>query len=349
MKKLFLLFLVLILNVNLCWAATKISRSQIKEYKKDMTQVLNSILDDKNMEGLTYREYFTKVYDDELNWYENVFIPDKNNMKRNYEFNMGINSKLGKINDVVITQWYEYFKPVIIKYNLEICSNCDYNQYIIKYYLKKHRIPRTEELIKLKEDSRIYVISICQVRDKILGYSQEYETQKISNFYNKSIVPILNKHNPLNIMMYLTQVRNFDKSQLYYGNPKVIQILNGGFLADFDSFAPSYYNTVIFVKAQDAYKLKYGDYFDPYLPLKFTGQYYTYRTLSGEKRTVPIFIIALSSNKNINIPEMADKFYFIEKPNWKDTIKNYSLDSLYVINKRRIFDNKDRSPYFKYR
>lgn len=350
MKKILLLFLIVILNANLCFAATKIPRSQVKEYKKDMTQVLNSILDDKDRESLTYREYFTKVYDDELNWYENIFIPDKNNMKRNYEFNNTINSKLGKINDIIITQWYEQFKPVITKYNLEICSECDYNEYIIKYYLKKYQIPRTKEFVKLKEDSRIYVISICQVRDKIFNYSQEYETKKAENFYNKSVAPKLNSNSPLNIMVYLTQVGKFDTNQLYYGNPKVMQIVQGGFLADFAPYDYSnYINTIVFVKASDAHKLKHGDYFEPYLPLKFTGQYYTYRTMVGERKTVPVFNIALKTNKNVNIPEMGDKFYFIEKPNWKKQIKDYSLDSLYVINERRIFDNKERSPYFRFR
>ena len=346
MKKLLLSTIIILLSAHCCFAVTTIPKELRKQYKADMTQAVNKILDGKNIEGLTYREYFTKAYSDDVNWYNNIFLQNKNQMKRNYEFNTKVNFQLGEINDNLMTKSFDILKPVIDKYNLEICNNCNAEEYIYSNYLKKYRIPRAKEYKKFVTDSGKYVIAISEIRDIVYNYSTDYETKKVENFYNNVVKSQIDKNQPYWVNPYLVQNR-WDTKTRYAGYATVIQILKGGFLVDFapGSYNP-YFNTVAFIKANDSYKLKYGDRFDPYLPFKYTGQYYTYRTYSGERKSIPVFVISMKQ-KPINLPQMGDTFYFVEKPNWGKQ-HDYSLDKLYVMNERRFTVNH-RDIYARYR
>lgn len=348
MKKLLLLTIITLLSAQYCFAESTIPKELRKQYKADMAQAINKILDGKNIEGLTYREYFTKAYSDDVNWYNNVFLKNKNQMKRNYEFNTKVYSQLGEINENLMTKSFDILKPVIDKYNLELCNNCNAEEYIYINYLKKYRIPRAKEYKKFVTDSGKYVIAITEINDIVCNYSVEYEKQKAENFYNNVVKTKIDANQPYWVQPYLEQ-NPWDTKTRYAGKATVIQILRGGFLVD---FLPSGYNpypsfnTVAFVKANDAYKLKYGDTFYPYLPFKFTGQYYTYRTYLGERKSVPVFIVAMKQ-KPVNLPQMGDTFYFIDKPSWGKQ-HDCSLDKLYVINERRFTVNH-RDVYARYR
>jgi hypothetical protein len=157
------------------------------------------------------------------------------------------------------------------------------------------------------------VQEIIDIKVKIYTYSRKYEETKAQNFYKKNIETKLKSEPAEAIMDSIVNFLPFQRNVLYIGHPVVIQIFQDGFLAD---FAPGeyQYQSVIFVQDKDSRKLLAGDYFDPFLPIKFTGRHFTYTNIYGERRVVPIFNVCLSTAKSQVLPQIKDTFYFVKKP-----------------------------------
>lgn len=112
------------------------------------------------------------------------------------------------------------------------------------------------------------------------------------------------------------------------------------FLAD---TGVEYYNRhgVIYINANDSRRLLAGDWFEPYLPVKFTGRYFYYRNYYGETRKAPMFniIFPISDNNKPPLPQITEKFYFASKPTYEYPKPNRTYpipDYIEVGNERRM-------------
>ncbi|HIT91685.1 MAG TPA: hypothetical protein IAD11_02035, partial [Candidatus Stercorousia faecigallinarum] len=147
---------------------------------------------------------------------------------------------------------------------------------------------------------------IENIKQSIYDYSVEYETAKNQNYLNK----FKNRIGHLDDNILFQQTGELNKSIIYTTRAQVFQILSNGVLAS----TATGHGATIYIQTSKAHDLAYGDIFLPCIPLRFTGQYYIYTTLTGMKNRVPMFkeVLPAEYKKITNFVSPSDKYYFIE-------------------------------------
>lgn len=331
MKKIICSFLCLFICVTLSCEAKpyKFPKEQRKQYKIEIEQKLD-------IEKEKAKQEADKIYNQAFSLYQ-VFNQDKNHMKRNYEYFKKIESLTNEFNTIEFNIYLsliditEKYTPV--KNQLPATGYAGELGYFIHPYFDKNKVNynKLDEIISYNAST---LRKIDSFRWEIYKYSHEYETKKINNFYNNVVVPYLETAEPVHLKDIQIKEKQFKTNVFYYGFVTVFQILPQGFLAD---SAPGqiYFNSIIYVEDKDSYKLLNGDNFNPFLPLKFTGRYFDYVTIFGEKRRVPVFKVFLPTYQNISIPKIAEPLYFAEKPEWKSRTPHFNIEHIYLMNPRR--------------
>lgn len=312
-KKFLIVALSFIFSVNICHSTEyKFEKDIRKQYKATIEDVI-----------LNHCEENIPKLDNKIAGVENIynsFVKDKNNMKQNYDF---VNCLNNVIADLQTSEFNLYFKLLnktneFLETQISLPGTDDESilyEAVIPY-LKKNRINRKILMDFLYNTNEKYKY-VKQVRDEIQEYSIAYEKQKSENFYNNYVEPKLNKAKPIDIYDdYTWRVTGFSVNEIYLSLPRIIQIFQESFLADVST---SYYDTglkTILIKDKASYKLDSDDRFELPLALKFTGQYYSYRTIRGDKKTVPIFRLATYNEikqKFGKAPTIGEPFYFAGK------------------------------------
>lgn len=325
--------------MNLCFAATKLTKEQVPEFKQIAEQVLNKINNEPVADGKkTYKQYIIDMYKEDCALY-NDFLANKNIMKRNNDYVEKFMQNSATI-DTLADCINEDLSPLFVKYRFisnEIENSGTNNfEFLYRNYFKKYKIQGYEEFKELFALANNTQNTVLDLRQEIIKYSKTYEAIKAQNFYKNNI---MSKMEDLSTVLLQNFPLNTDK--IYLGKMRVIYVYPNGFLADVGSEA--FYNPVIlYVQSSLSKKLAYGDYFDPFIPLKFTGQYKTYTTMANSKNTVPIFReMSLSEYRN-SIPKIKETFYFIPKPEYK-----IEIDSIQLVNE--YIGAKTGNPYRSWR
>ncbi len=317
------LILCLFLSTNLCFAATKISKKDIPNYQTDMGKALEKIVNGKNtLNNKTYKDYMNDLYQQDFTWYKTVYLPDKNQMKRNADYVDIIMAHSGALQSLSECFWQD-IEPVIIKYNLKMDERYNYFDYLYQYYLKPYNIDLADEFMTLVKSVQPNQYKLLELRTEIVNYSRAYEEKKAENFYNKFVVPKIPSVSSVNLADdWLWKNNKFRTDLIYNSRPRIVQIFSDSFLADcsYDAYDAGY--KTFLVKDKDSYKLDINDNFVPILPLKFTGQYYSYTTILGQRKRVPIFTVYIA--KAISLPKITENFYFATKPNFNDDLTSNS-------------------------
>jgi len=327
MKKILVLVLTLALNMNLCFATTKLTREQVPEFKNMAQHLLNKINNKPvTANKKTYKQYIIDMYKEDCALY-NDFLANKNIMKRNNEYVEKFMQNSATI-DTLADSIYKELNPILNKYGFieEDIAKQGANtfEYLYRNYFKKYKIQGYEEFKELFALANNTQNTILDLRQAIIQYSKSYETSKAQNFYKNNIMSkvedlptVLLQNFPLNV------------NKIYLGRMKVIHIYSNGFLAD---VGPNmlYNRPVLYVQSNQSQKLVLGDSFFPFMPLKFTGQYKTYTTMANTRNTVPIFReMSLSEYRN-SIPKIQEPFYFTDKPQYDIDISSIQLVNEYV-------------------
>jgi hypothetical protein len=314
----------------------KIPKEHKKQYQAEIYEVINTNIDinRKKVDAASIKA---------RNIYQ-AFLKDKNQMKRNFDFCNELKDLIGEISTA---EFYLYLnlinttdKYISIKNLMPATDYAGTLSDFIRPYMKKNKIDCTkiDEQIAYNQTK---VQEIIDIKVKIYTYSRKYEETKAQNFYKKNIETKLKSEPAEAIMDSIVNFLPFQRNVLYIGHPVVIQIFQDGFLAD---FAPGeyQYQSVIFVQDKDSRKLLAGDYFDPFLPIKFTGRHFTYTNIYGERRVVPIFNVCLSTAKSQVLPQIKDTFYFVKKPHWDASAVNnpWAIDHIELLNERRLYYSK---------
>lgn len=345
MKK-FITILVLsaVLCVNPCFAkAHKFVRAEQEAYINEVETLLaNEIGKSKEEVNIWYLKANT-IYAQ--------FLKNKNQMKRNNDFVI----TLTLYEEDITSPEFDLYKKLIDitkKYDASLENEIPATDYagslydILIPYFKKNNV-NYDKLDELSNDIVVKTRKIEQFKTDIYDYSRKYEETKIDNFYNNVISPRLEATKLTNLFYILMYNARPQTGVTYFANAQVNQILSGGFLADLNPNQDNY-NSVIFVKDSNSGKLLMGDVFYPFLPLKFTGQYFYYKNYYGESRKVPIMIVSFPSCTNNTLPQIGETFYFTEKPHYSYNNENYCIKNIYVTNNRRAYYNHG-NPYMKWK
>ncbi len=345
MKRLIaILVLSTILCVNPCCAkARKFEKGVQKTYANEIETLISNEIG-KSLEEVNV--WYLKA-----NTIYAQFLKDKNQMKRNYDF---VTTLTLYEEDIASPEFDLYSKLIDItkKYDIFIEDKIPATgfagtlyDFLIPYF-KKNSVNYTK-LDELSDDIAIKAEKIEKFKTDIYDYSRKYEETKIDNFYKNVISPRLEATKLTNLHYILMYNAAPKTGVLYFAKAQVNQIISGGFLADLNPDQDNY-NSVIFVKDNNSNKLLMGDVFDPYLPLKFTGQYFYYVNYYGEKRKAPIMIVSFPSCASKTLPQIGETFYFAEKPHYSYNNENYCISNIYVINDRRAYRNMG-NPYMKWK
>lgn len=343
MKKIIVVLLLLIsFCANSCFAvAYKFSKDIQQKYSNEINSIILSETIKKKNEANEVLQKAQGIY--------NAFLQNKNQMKLNNDYII----QLSECEMMAETPEFELYLQIIDateKYadiENEIPAT-DYAGALADFifpYLKKNKVSHFKDLLVFSSDIATIISQITEYKTIISEYSHKYEKAKIENFYNKTILPRLEATKLTNLFYVFMYNESPKVGVHYFAKPEVIQILTNGFLADLGA---SYYNSVIYVKDNNSKKLWVGDVFDPFIPLKFTGQYFYYTNLFGERRKAPIMVIAFPSCTNKTLPQIGETFYFEEKPHYSYNNSNYCSKDIYVINDRRAYYNGG-NPYFKWK
>lgn len=338
--------------------ALTVPKSQKLEFIADLNNAMDKILKQKpkiaNTTAHTYLEYITLEDANFTKHYEN-FLNSPNNMKsnakivENLQFYTSLSSGL-------FNAYLMPFLEISDKYNLNWesaieCCNFEYENctaednaiwsiqtlaYIEKNYLLKYKVKGIQDLHALIRYTAQVHDNFENWGEEIKTYSINFEKDKVANFYAKYIQKLEHRPPITDIFLYKGDI---PRDVVFFSNPMVIQILPNGFLANVGN--DNFYNAIIFVQANDAHLLDYGDYFDPYLPLQFTGRYYTYQTIVGTYKRVPIFKIVLGQPNKI--PNYKEPLYFIQKPDYNYLNENdrYFPEHINLINEQNIYKYGD--------
>ena len=331
MKKIICSFLCLFICVTLSCEAKpyKFPKEQRKQYKIEIEQKLD-------IEKEKAKQEADKIYNQAFNLYQ-VFNRDKNHMKRNYEYFKKIESLTNEFNTIEFNIYLsliditEKYTPV--KNQLPATGYAGELGYFIHPYFDKNKVnyDKLDEIISYNAST---LRKIDSFRWEIYKYSHEYETKKINNFYEKNIAPKI-KEEPGDLAILFQAKVPLKTNEYYWCRPQIVQIFEDGFLANVAP-AATYFESVIFVQDPDSNKLLPDDCFSPYLPLKFTGRYFQYRTILGEHKTVPIFNVFIPANeKKQALPQIKETFYFAQKPIYKDIQQSM----FWYINHITVFHN----------
>ena len=311
----------------------KVPKENRKQYQAEMNKVIDNDI-------ITIRKKVDEANAKAKNIYQ-AFLQDKNQMKRNYDFynqldNLGL--EIGSVEfDLYLNLIKTTGKYLDIKNTVPATDYAGTLSDFIRPYMKKNKID-CAKIDKQIEYNRIKRQEIDNIRIKIYNYSLQYEETKAKNFYEKNVEPKVNNTQPQALMNTIMSFQPFRTNVFYYGNPVVIQIFQDGFLAD---LAPGQdqFQSVIFVQDRNSSRLLRGDYFDPFLPVKFTGRYFTYTNIYGERRVVPIFNVYLPTYKKQSLPQIKETFYFAAKPHWDGSALNnhWAIDHISLLNERRLY------------
>lgn len=331
MKKGIFLLLVLFININLCFAATKIPKKVIPNYQTDMEKALEKIITGKNAPNdKTYKDYMDDLYQQDYTWYKTVYLPNKNQMKRNSDYTDIIMKHSSELQAFSEYFWKD-IEPVIIQYNLKMDERSNYFEYLYQHYLKPYNIALADEFMELVNSVQPNQYKLLELRTEVVNYSRAYEEKKAENFYNKFVVPKIPSVSSVNLADdWLWKNNKFRTDLIYYSRPRIVQVFSDSFLADcsYDTYDAGY--KTFLVKDKESYKLDINDNFVPILPLKFTGQYYSYTTILGQKKRVPVFTVYIA--KAISLPQITENFYFAAKPNFNDDLKNIYMGPITLFN-----------------
>lgn len=320
MKKIFISFIFFILTFNIGIASpTKIPNDKRKQFKVDMTEVLNNIVYTNQINGKTYKLSILDTYGNNYKLYQN-FLINKNNMKSNKMYVDKMNEDIGNL-CYFYDYFYKDFTPIVQKYSLHVDDGEDYFNYIATYYLKKYKINNTNNFLALYEMIPTYRKKISVFRDEIENYSKLYEQTKSENFYKnvvnkKNIIEDLD-NKLLNMRAYNEKQYSFSKNKIYVSKAKVFQILDGAILAN-----DAYNTTVLYIQTNLASSLHYNDQFLPYIPLKYIG-ISQYTTILGETKTLIKFreVLPNEFKQTTKLPQIQEPFYFIKKPSWEHILE----------------------------
>ena len=320
LKKFFISFIFFMLAFNIGLASpTKIPSDKRKQFKVDMSEVLNDVVYTNKINGKTYEASILEMYDNNYKLYQN-FLINKNNMKQNKIYVDKMNQSIGGL-CYFYDYFYNDFVPIIQKYSLQVDDEEDYFNYIMTYYLKKYKINNTNEFLTLYEMIPTYRKKISIFRDEIENYSKLYEQTKAENFHKN----VVNKKNVvedldnklLNIRINNEKQYNFSKNKIYVSKAKIFQILDGAILAN-----DAYNTAVLYIQTNSANSLHYNDQFIPYIPLKYIG-ISQYKTIFGETKTMIKFreVLPNEFKQNAKLPQIQEPFYFIKKPSWENILE----------------------------
>ena len=304
-----ILFFILVSKGLLCYASVQIPKEKSKQYQIEMTKTVQNINTGLNtLDNKTYRNYILDLFSEDYKLYLD-FQKDKNHMKRNFDYMNKFSqdaSSLNGIGTAILEDLLLTLKNYIdIDAVLEANSNTNYFDFITTNYLKKYRIKGAQDFIATIQMIQPYQMKLMDLSNEIRDYSIEYENAKKLNYikkYDKKFVD-------LDDYLMFNSFNGLKQGTIYFTKAKIFQILNNSVLAS------TYYGSgkSILIQTNKAQELAYGDLFLPFLPVRFTGQYYTYTTLTGMRNTVPVFkeILPAEYKKLSKIPPISDKFYFI--------------------------------------
>ena len=345
MKKITIILLVLIsLCTNSCYAkAQKFSKELQKAYADEVETFVSNELDKSIEEANTWYLKANTVYAQ--------FMKNKNHMKQNKDFI----TTLELYEEDITSPEFDLYKRLIDitkKYDSNVENEVPATGFagtlydFLVPYFKKNNV-KYSKLDDLSTFIAIKAEKIEGFKNEIYNYSYLYEQNKVDNFYNKVILPKLEATKLTNLFYILMGNGKPKIGVHYFAKPQVIQVLSGGFLADLSAYQEQY-NGVIYVKDSNSNKLMAGDVFNPFLPMKFTGQYYYYKNFYGESRQVPIMVVAFPACSNNALPQIGEQFYFAEKPHYTYNNEDYCIKGIYVINDRRAYRNVG-NPYMRWK
>lgn len=319
----FMLFLCIQLSSFAADEIYKIPRKERKQYVADIEKIINDKYDDSVKDIQLKTQPIENIY--------KTFIDNENNMKVNKQ----LVDKLDVIYSEFDTAEFYLYSEIIdktnkyVNYQLNIPAT-DYTgtlKYFIYPYLNKYKV-NTEKLDNLSEITAKKSNAINKIKNEIIDFSTDYENKKVDKFYNKYIVP---KESQLNVVEiwhdYLWKERAFKTNVLYWARPNIIQTFNDGFLADasIDSYDAGYKTYLI--EDKDSYKLDVNDNFERPFIIVFTGRYFPYITVLGQKKNVPVFRLFTENDlkaKISNPPKFNETLYFITKPDYTEYLKKQS-------------------------
>lgn len=313
MKKILILFFAILLNINLCFANEyKFPKEQRKKYQTE----IQSLIEQEVVSG---KENTDKIYNKALSLYQN-YLQNKNLMKRNYEYTNKLNELARSTESFDFRLYIDLIdatdKYVSISKDVPATDDSTTLLNFVYPYLKNNKIKNGDLTVELSNYASGKAIEIDKLRNEIITYSREYEKAKANKFYINKVRNngIINLDNKFALRQY-----DLSKNLIYTTMAEVIQIVPGGILANTISGD----GPTIYIKTGATQKLEFGDKFNPFLPIKYLGTNYTYTTLFGNRNSVPVFqeILPQEYKQKTIIPKINEQFYFIEKPEWENTLE----------------------------
>ncbi len=315
MKKILVLVLALalILNANLCFANEfKFQKEQRKKYQTE----IQALIEQKVVSG---KEGIDKIYSEASKLYQN-YSQNKNLMKQNYNYTEKLNELARSTKSFEFGLYLDLIdatdKYVSLKDKIPATDDSTTLLIFIYPYLKNNKIKNKDLINELSHYADNKAIEIDKLRNEIILYSREYEETKANKFYVNKVRNngIVNLDNIFALGQY-----NLSKNFIYTTMAEVIQIVPGGILANtINGDGPT-----IYIKTGAVQKLEFGDRFNPFLPVKYLGTNYTYTTVFGNRNSVPVFqeILPQEYRQKATPPKINEQFYFIEKPEWENTLE----------------------------
>lgn len=320
MKKILILVLVLILNANLCFANTyKLPKEQRKKYQTE----IQTLIEQKVTTG---KECTDKIYNEALALYQN-YSQNKNLMKHNYEYTQKFNDLARSIEGLEFSLYLDLIdttdKYIPLKNNIPATDNGLVLLDFIYPYLKNNKIKNRNSISGLSHYINNKAIEIDKLRNEIITYSRNYETQKERNFYNTKV----RKYEIQDLQDWTLPGYSgiLIKNKFYSATATVKYVLSTGVLADLTQDG----GVLIYIKTSKPSQLAIGDIFVPYLPVKYLGTDYTYTNILGGKNSVPAFqeVLPQEFKQKMVIPKVSEQFYFIDKPVWEHPLSKVELQN----------------------
>lgn len=321
-KRFILICLLLNLSGNIVFAGIiEIPKEKRAEYKIAIEKIIADEVPKAKIE-------IDKTYNSAYKEYQ-IFLQDKNQMKRNSQYIIDLE---GYSKGTESPEYYLYLKLIdkTGEYvNMrEKVPNTDFIVDLaecIYPYLKKYKISNTNELVDLSNYGEARAKAIDAFHKEIYDYSLKYEENKANNFYEMHVA---NKSIDLDNTLSFRGYSALKTNVIYISKINVLQILDNGFLGI--TYAGQ--GKTIYVLTNSSYRLSHGDILIPYLPVKYTGRYYTYKNLYGEYLKVPMFteVLPLEYKKSMAYIKIGEPFYFAEKPEWSSTLQEvYIYNNIY--------------------
>ena len=305
----------------------KLPKNQRKIYVQEVEQLINN-------DTIQVKKNVDKIYKSSMQIY-NTFLKNKNQMKINNDY---VNQLDNMIDEVSGANFYLYIKLIdttdkyiSVKNNVPTTDFAGSLHTYIYPYLKKNKIENIDKLDELFSYIAFISKEIENIKQSIYDYSVEYETTKNQNYLNK----FKKRIGHLDDDILFQQTGELNKNIIYTTRAQVFQILSNGVLAS----TATGQGATIYIQTSKAQDLVYGDVFLPCIPLRFTGQYYTYTTITGIRNYVPIFkeVLPAEYKKITKFVSPADKYYFIEPYYIEAQSFDIVLENYYYPSQTRYF------------